>query len=216
LRGAWHAGTWHAGLFRTTNRDDILFISAGALTNQGFFDNVGRTRRAGVELNFAGEIGERFNWFANLTQLEATFRETLTIASPNNPAAIDGEVTVSPGDELPLVPNRLFKSGMRFAVTESLSINANLLAGSDFHLRGDEGNDGNRIGRYALVNLSADYLIRPGLRLFLNIDNLFDEDYETFGLFGEPDEVLGDAFDDSRFFSPSAPRAAWLGVQFEF
>jgi hypothetical protein len=45
---------------------------------------------------------------------------------------------------------------------------------------------------------------------------LFDEDYETFGLFGEPDEVLGDAFDDSRFFSPSAPRAAWLGVQFEF
>jgi hypothetical protein len=46
-------------------------------------------------------------------------------------------------------------------------------------------------------------------------DNIFDRDYESFGLFGEPDEVLGDAFEDSRFLSPAAPRAAWLGLQLD-
>ena len=49
VRGTWSSGRWHTGLFRTTSEDDILFISAGALTNQGFFDNVGETRRDGFE-----------------------------------------------------------------------------------------------------------------------------------------------------------------------
>ena len=39
---------WHVGAFRTINDDDIIFISAGALTNEGYFDNVGRTRRMGI------------------------------------------------------------------------------------------------------------------------------------------------------------------------
>ncbi len=49
--------------------------------------------------------------------------------------------------------------------------------------------------------------------LFAKIDNLFDEDYETFGLFGEADEVLGDEFDDPRFLSPASPRSGWIGVR---
>jgi outer membrane receptor protein involved in Fe transport len=52
--------------------------------------------------------------------------------------------------------------------------------------------------------------------LFANIDNLLDEEYETFGVFGEPDEVLGDEFDDPRFRGPGAPRALWLGVRLQF
>jgi len=52
--------------------------------------------------------------------------------------------------------------------------------------------------------------------LFANVDNVFDERYETFGLFREPDEVLGDAFEDSRFVSPGAPRAAWVGLRGSF
>jgi hypothetical protein len=51
--------------------------------------------------------------------------------------------------------------------------------------------------------------------LFVHVDNLLDEGYETFGVFGEADEVLGDEFADSRFLSPAAPRAAWVGVRLE-
>jgi hypothetical protein len=72
----WQDIRWHAGVFRTANANDILFISAGALTNRGFFDNVGDTLRQGLELNLSGTLlTERVSWFANYTRLEAEFRE---------------------------------------------------------------------------------------------------------------------------------------------
>ncbi len=216
LRGDWSDGNWHAGIFRTTNEDDILFISAGALTNQGFFDNVGRTRRDGIEVNLSGQSRRNTTWFLNYTWLDASFRETLAFPSPNNPAAIDGEVMVAPGDRLPLVPRQLFKGGFRAAIGERMTVGGGIVAGGDFHMRGDEGNDVGRIGDYAVLNLRGDYSVSDNVKLFLNIDNVLDEDYETFGLFGEPDEVLGDDFADSRFLSPAAPRAAWIGVEVDF
>ncbi|HMB74494.1 MAG TPA: TonB-dependent receptor, partial [Gammaproteobacteria bacterium] len=216
FRGEWSRGNWQAGAFRTTNEDDILFISAGALTNQGFFDNVGRTRRDGLELSLDGTLSETLTWSVNYTYLEATFRERIALPSPNNPAAIDGEVLVAEGDRLPLIPQQLLKSGLRAQLSERLTIGADLIGGGAYRMRGDEGNDFESIGDYFVVNLRGDYQISDGFRVFMNIDNVFDRDYESFGLFGEPDEVLGDDFEDSRFLSPAPPRAAWLGVELEF
>ena len=34
-----------------------------------------------------------------------------------------------------------------------------------------------------------------------------DREYATFGALGEPDEVLGDGYEDPRFLSPAEPRA---------
>ncbi len=216
LRGRWIGGNWHAGVFRTTSKDDILFISAGALTNQGFFDNVGRTRRAGTEINLDGRAGDSVDWFLNYTRLDTTFRESLSFPSPNNPLAIDGEVSVQPGDRLPLIPRQLFKAGIRASIGDRVTIGGEVLSGGDFHMRGDEGNDLERIGGYSVLNLRGAYGVNENVRVFLNVDNVLDEEYETFGLIGEADEVLGDDFGDRRFFSPAAPRAAWLGVQVTF
>jgi iron complex outermembrane recepter protein len=216
LRGRLDRARWHAGIFRTTNDDDILFISAGALTNEGFFDNVGRTRRDGIELNAEGEAGDRISWFANYTYLDATFRESLAVPSPNNPAAVDGEVRVAAGDRLPLIPTQLLKTGMRIALGSKLTIGGDLYASSSFHMRGDEGNQVDKVGSHAVLNVRGEYVLGEHVRVFANISNLLDTQYETFGLFGEPDEVLGDAFQDGRFFSPGAPRAAWLGIRVAF
>lgn len=216
FRGDWVNGSWHAGVFRTTGKDDILFISAGALTNEGFFDNIGRTRRDGLEINLDGQAGNSIGWFFNYTYLDATFRERLAFPSPNNPAAIGGEVMVQPGDRLPLIPRQLFKGGIRASIGDRISIGGEVLVGGDFYMRGDEGNDLARIGDYAVLNLRGEYKINNNLRIFLNIDNLLDEEYETFGLLGDADEVLGDELEDGRFFSPAAPRGAWLGVQVAF
>jgi iron complex outermembrane recepter protein len=35
-------------------------------------------------------------------------------------------------------------------------------------------------------------------------------------LLGVADDVLGDDYDDPRFVSPGAPRAAWAGVRLRF
>ena len=48
------------------------------------------------------------SWFANYTYLDASFRETLLLPSPNNPSAVDGEILAVPGDRLPLIPGSLF------------------------------------------------------------------------------------------------------------
>jgi iron complex outermembrane recepter protein len=216
VRGNWSSGRWHAGLFRTTNDDDILFISAGELTNQGFFDNVGETRRDGVELNFSGDLSERTSWFLDYTWLDATFREDFAVASPNNPAQDDGEIEVEEGDRLPLVPDQLVKLGVRFAATDRVTLGADVLSNSGSPFRGDEGNLVENLDGYTLLNLRAELRLGEHARLFANLDNLLDTEYETFGVFGEADEVLGDDFEDPEFFGPGAPRAAWIGIRVEF
>ncbi len=50
--------------------------------------------------------------------------------------------------------------------------------------------------------------------IFVQVKNLFEKDYETFGLYGEADEVLEDVNEDeTRFLSPGSPRTLWLGLK---
>jgi outer membrane receptor protein involved in Fe transport len=69
---------------------------------------------------------------------------------------------------------------------------------------------------FAVVNLSARYALARHVAVTARVTNLFGSDYSTFGLLGEVDDVLGDEYDDPRFLSPGAPRAAWVGLQFSF
>ncbi len=55
MRGRTGRATWFAAVFRTANQDDIIFISSGALTNDGHFENVGDTVRSGLELGASGQ-----------------------------------------------------------------------------------------------------------------------------------------------------------------
>jgi iron complex outermembrane recepter protein len=53
--------------------------------------------------------------------------------------------------------------------------------------------------------------------VFGRVANVFDEEYETFGVIGEePGEVLLNDFEDPRFLGPGAPRAGWMGVRASF
>src|SRR5690606_20759072 len=149
-------GGWHVGAFHSTSDDDILFVSAGAFTNEGYFDNVGKTRRQGLELAVDGG-GERLGWFASYSLVDATFRDAFAVPSPNNPAAVDGEIGVVPGDRLPLVPRRLLKGGLQVDLTPRLTLGGELLAASAQHYRGDEGNWLAPIDGYAIVNLRGEY-----------------------------------------------------------
>jgi outer membrane receptor protein involved in Fe transport len=217
LRGSSPGLAWHLGLFQTTNQDDILFISAGALTNEGYFDNVGETLRRGIELSLSGSLlDNRLDWFVNYTRLEATFEENFNIASPNNPYAVDGEISVQSGDRLPGLPENLLKAGLSYRLTSKLSFGVDAQYSSDTVLRGDEANLDDEIDGYTVINLRSEYQASDNLRLFAKVDNLFDTEYETFGLYGQADEVLGDEYDNPRFLSPGSPRAVWAGINYKF
>ena len=207
--GDWR---WRVGWFRTRNDNDILFVSAGTLASEGYFDNVGTTLRRGVEASVSRE-GPRLRWFAHYTHMRATFEDAFLVPSVNHPRAVNGAIPVQPGDRLPLVPERLLKVGLAFAATERLGIDVSAHYASSHRFRGDEGNLAVGIGSHAVANLRVDYRIAEGLLAFAKMDNVFNERYATFGVFGEADEVLGDDFESSRFVTPAAPRAGWLGVE---
>jgi outer membrane receptor protein involved in Fe transport len=221
LRGALNTGgngdrvNWHVGLFRTTNADDILFQSTGgAQSNEGFFANVGDTRRQGVEASLSGSwLGKRLDWYANYTYLDATYLTGFSENSANHPDADDdGLIFVRKGDRIPGLPKHSLKLGADFAVTKALSVGGDVIANSGQYLRGDEANLLGETAGYALLNLRANYTFNEHFSVFARVDNVFDRRYVTFGTLGDPGDIYPD-FDDSRFYGPGQPRAGWVGFR---
>ena len=213
LRGTG-AVAWRVGVFDARSADDILFVSAGPRTSEGYFDNVGRTRRRGLELALASARRDApLRWFVNWTLLRATFEEPFSVPSPNHPSAAQSGIAVAPGDRLPLVPGRLAKAGATWRLRPWLSLGGELLHAGPVRLRGDEANLAPALPGYTVLNLRLDLRLRRGARAFASIDNALDERYATFGVFGEADEVLGEGFENPRFLTPAAPRGAWVGLE---
>lgn len=210
---------WNLGGFYTVNVDDIIFLSTGGTTgNQGFFDNVGNTRRAGLEVGLKG-TWRALSWFANYGFVRATFGDGFIASSPNHPLAEDlngdgdvAEIRVAADDRIPGIAEHTFKLGADYAVLQQLSVGLDVTVNSGVYLRGDEANLLDRTDAFAVVNLRGRYTIGSYVSIFARLENVFDTDYETFGLLGETNEVFPE-FNDNRFLGPGAPIGGWLGVE---
>ncbi len=215
MRGMWPGNlAWELALFHSINQNDIIFQSTGgALANHGYFDNIDQTRRTGLELNFSGEHGA-LAWSAGYSYLRATFDDGFAVSSPNNPAADEaGMIQVSRGDRLPGLPEHSLKLGVDYRFGQRAMLGAEMQYNSGIYLRGDEANLLGKTGSYAVFSLVGQYQLNKALSLALRVDNLFDREYTSFGLLGEPDEVLGEDYENPLFHSVGAPRAAWLGLR---
>ena len=122
------------------------------------------------------------------------------------------------GDRLLGLPENIFKLGADYRFWESLSVGAEIIYNSNQVMRGDESNELSKIDGFTLVNLRATYSLSPEFSIFARVTNLFDKDYENFGLLGEdPTEVLPDLTDNRPLFlGDGAPRGAWLGLRYRF
>ncbi|MQA29288.1 MAG: TonB-dependent receptor [Luteitalea sp.] len=214
IRGHRQGLSWNASMFRTANTDDIMFISSGPLTNTGHFENIGDTLRQGLELGASGMVNA-VRWGVAYSFLRARFDSPLTLSSPNHPDEEDGEVEVEAGSRIPGVPQHNLKANLS-ATIKRLTIGGSVLTTSKQYLRGDEANLLPTIDGFSVANLTASYAIARHIALTARVTNLFDSEHSTFGLLGEADEVLGDDYEDPRFLSPGAPRAAWVGLEFSF
>ncbi|HEY0939655.1 MAG TPA: TonB-dependent receptor [Steroidobacter sp.] len=213
---------WHLGGFRTVNHDDILFqTTGGAQANVGFFDNVGDTRRTGLELNISQQTS-RLRWYVDYSLVKATFEDSFIVNSPNHPifdtapdaAQIvgDDKLLVVSGSKIPAIPEHQGNVGLELLFADRFRIGADVTMRSGVYLRGDEANLLSKTDSYTILNLRGEYRFSDHVTLFARIENVFDEDYETFGLLGEPDEVFED-FVDPRFFGAGPPLGAWVGVK---
>ena len=215
---------WHAAVFRTDLDDDIYGVATSI--SSGFFENIGSTRRQGVETGLSYK-DDKWSAYVNYSLVDATFQSPLTLPSPNNPFAdADGNIQVTPGDRLPGIPLNQLKAGADYHVTDKLTIGAVLTYFSDQYLRGDESNQNKPLAGYTVVNVHALYRAWEHAELFVNISNLLDTKYATFGQYGDPTGVGAPGIPagavtnqpgvDNRFFGPAPPLAVFGGVKIIF
>lgn len=227
---------WSADAFRTVNRDDIQFVAT--TTNSGYFANVGDTQRQGIDLAFGGRKG-RLRWNLSYSLVDATFQSNFVVsAESNSTAGANGNILVTAGDRIPLIPRNTGKLAIDYRFTRRLTIGANVVATSGSYLHGNENNanraggtngegqyiiGSGRIGGYALVNLQGTYHISPHFDVFANCANLLNREYATAGFlttntFNPNGTYRFDpaAWTNENAVSPGAPFALWAGIRLRF
>lgn len=209
---------WNLGVFRTDLDDDILTVPS-AIISTGFFKNIGSTRRQGIEAGIAYK-DEKWRLSAQYSLIDATFQSPIALSSPNNPAAdANGNIAVKPGRHLPGIPQHRFKLNADYSLTDNWTIGGNLIIASDQYFFGDQSNQNPKLGGYYVVNLRSSYRVSDTVEAFVLVQNLFDNKYATFGIFGDVSKtpLPGVANPtDRRFVSVAPPLAAFGGVRIRF
>ena len=248
VRGSQGALSWNVGVFRSDNRDDILFVADNA-AGYGYFKNFGKTRRQGLEAGVQTTVGAA-TVGANLTLLDATYRSAETLNGSSNSSndqaqaglsGVDGNITIKPGDHLPLVPRQIVKLFTSLPVTPAVTVGGDLTAVGGSTARGNENGahqaDGTyylgpgRSAGYAVFSLNAEWRPLRGLTTFAQIGNLFDRRYATGAQLGATafdgnGNVVARPFAanangdrplvHSTFFAPGAPRSITVGLKYSF
>lgn len=209
---------YSTGFFHTSNKNDILFQTTGRAT--GLFANVDETQRLGFESRLNGQL-QNMNWMLAYGHVDAVFKDNFKVLSPNHAFADDaGEIQVLDGDRIPGIPQNQFKLLTNYRVTERLGLGLDVVNNSDQHLRGDESNQLDAVDGYTVVNFRARYQVTDQFQVFAIVNNVFDEEFETFGLLGEePNELAVPIIEDLQvplFLGPAPPRAGFLGVRYSF
>jgi outer membrane receptor protein involved in Fe transport len=153
----------------------------------------------------------------------------------------DDEILVRKGNHLPGLPTHSLKLGLSWQAVGWLRIGGDVQAFSGQYARGNENNQhqsgtttdalGNtrtfagpgRTAGYAIFNLNAEAKLGGGLQLFAKVNNVFDQRYATAAALAENPFSSAGSFQNNSgdwhretFVAPGAPRAAWVGLRYNF
>lgn len=235
---------YKATVFRADNVDDLLFVATTA-GGAGYFKNFGKTRRQGVELGMNAQVSS-VAIGVNYTYLDATYESPESVLGLSNSTRTprtgeEGVIRIRPGDQIPLVPKHIFKTYADWGVTNQWTVGMGMTAIASSFARGNENNQHQASGAefigtgknsgYALFDLGTQYKVDKQLKVFAQINNLFDRQYSSAAQLGPTgftangnfvSRPLPQAADGSfpvvhsTFFAPGAPRTAWVGVRYSF
>ncbi|MCF7965722.1 MAG: TonB-dependent receptor [Methylobacter tundripaludum] len=208
---------WNLGYFNTINYNDIIFRrdASSGLISQGYFSNVGKTRRYGIEAGTTVNYPQLFSgiddWHfsTNYTYLNARFLDSFDI---QNPMDTSQAMAVTKGNRIPGIPEHIYKAALSVDLWQRVSLGIDGIYSGDKYFRGDEANVTPQLTGYWLFNAKAEYKVTKNFAVFGKVDNIFDKNYNSFGVYGQVNEVFPQ-FDNNRFVSPGAPRAGWIGVR---
>jgi outer membrane receptor protein involved in Fe transport len=211
---------WKLGVYRTDDQDDILNVPSPFQSGFGYFQNVGATQREGVEteVNFKAE---KFAVYASYAYIDATFLNSLTLASNSPFADANGNIQVVPGDQIPSIPHHRLKIGGDYSITPALKVEADMVAVSSQYYAGDASNQFETLPAYAVVNAGASYQLNKNIQIYMRVENILNNQYYTYGTFFDTTQVPnfgngGVPFMDPRTLSPAQPRSIYAGMKATF
>jgi outer membrane receptor protein involved in Fe transport len=226
---------WNASIYHTMNHRDIQFLRAPDSQSHGYFANVGRTERQGLDFGLAGQL-DQFKWNASYSYIRATYDTDMEFANAANSSSVNGVISIKKGDYLPSIPKHQLKLRGQYQITPDWSVGANLIGFTKQYIWGNENNQheansascgvgtaaacgSGSLKGYTVVNLDTQYNIGKGWSAFAKAINIFDQDYNVSGRLAHTmfDASGGYGTETSvRGLLPGAPRAAWFGVRYEF
>jgi outer membrane receptor protein involved in Fe transport len=218
----WHGpgAALSASLYRTSNRNDILFLSAGP-SQQGYFANFERTRHQGLDLAASSRFGT-LDARISYNFLDAVFdADGRLFTGARN-------VGVTPGTRIAGLPRHTFKLALDWKPSAAISLGADMQVVSRLATQGNEDgltedaqpgaapHEGDwSIAGHALLNLRASYRIDRHWELFARVGNVAGRRYETYGTVAT--DLFGSAgAGHSRFVAPGAPRTLAAGIRASF
>jgi len=115
---------WNAAIYHAMNHDDIQFINNNAQNGLGYFDNIGRTRRDGLDLGVSGKglfgadlfgQGNKISWSGSYGYVNATYDSDLELVSDANSSRSESSTSFNSFDD----DNLGSESGSTFVVGET-------------------------------------------------------------------------------------------------
>lgn len=154
---------------------------------------------------------------------------------------LDGVITVHPGNRIPLIPKQSGKAYLDVQATKKFVVNFGMVANSSSYARGNENNAYQPDGKYylgpgispgyAVFNMQAHYDLTRRLQLAVEVDNLLNREYYTAAQLATTSFNAQGAFlarpypmdsagnyplQSVAFYSPGAPRRAWVELRLKW
>lgn len=203
--------------YHTDVRNDIFLTpnpdAPERSTLEGYFINLDKTRRQGIEVSVRLLPRGGHTLFVNYAYTRATFQSEAEIFSP----LVDEEQgitnTVKPGSRLPLVPEHQLKGGVELRVSPAVSLGVQGRHVGSQVLRGDEANRTSRLPAYFVADARAGVEVGR-FEVVGIITNLFARKYASFGTFNFNEGA--DPARIERFLTPGQIRAFRVVLRYSF
>jgi outer membrane receptor protein involved in Fe transport len=188
--------------------DDIFSVSPTGTVGV-FFQNVGATRREGVEFGAKARWDKYLAAYLNYAFTRATFQDQVELATSLPP----GTERVPAGSRFAMVPKHRLNLGLSWHPWPWATISFGITYVSSQFFRGDEANTQRPLPAYWVVNGGLSSRWR-GLEVFASVNNLLNNKYENFGTFA-PD-ARRDGSPVVRFVTPAPPVNVVGGLRYTF
>ena len=193
-----------AAAFRADTRNELTVN-----TNQNgraTYQNVGSSRRQGMEFSLTGQLGNDWQLSAGFTHLQARFRSDF-LTCTSTPCAAP-HTQVSAGTPIPGVPDNY--GSLRLQHGAGLGWNEGITLDGVGSVTVND-TDTQRAAGYGLVNIDASYTFALGtttrLQLSASVDNVGDRRYIG-------SVIVNDG--NGRYFEPGTDRTYMLGARLTF